>query len=253
MRPETYTRGMTPPRILLVEDETAIAETLQFALTREGMRVQHCGLAREAQALLAREAVDLVVLDVGLPDGNGMDLLRQLRQGPAPANALPVMLLTARGDEIDRVTGLELGADDYVVKPFSPREVAARIKTILRRAQTPATAGPTATRPPDAAPTAPANPFQHDLAGLRIRFHGSWLGLTPSEYRLLSTLLSRPGRVFSRAQLLDALGDAKEDNSERTVDSHIRSLRAKLRAVNAQDDPVQTHRGFGYRMNLPET
>lgn len=243
---------MTPPRILLVEDETAIAETLQFALTREGMQVRHCRLAQEAQALLARETVDLLVLDVGLPDANGLDVLRQLRQAAGPTSTLPVMLLTARGEEIDRVTGLELGADDYVVKPFSPREVAARIKTILRRAQPPAVSNGTPAPARDDAATAPANPFVHDLAGLRIRFHGSWLALTPSEYRLLSTLLSRPGRVFSRAQLLDALGDAKEDNSERTVDSHIRSLRAKLRAVSAEDDPVQTHRGFGYRLNLPE-
>ena len=239
---------MNPPRILLVEDETAIAETLQFALTRDGMRVQHCRLAQEALALLAREPVDLLVLDVGLPDANGLDLLRQLRQAGPPGNLLPVMLLTARGDEIDRVTGLELGADDYVVKPFSPREVAARIKTILRRAQPPSVASAATA----AKEEAPANPFLHDLAGLRIRFHGTWLGLTPSEYRLLSTLLSRPGRVFSRAQLLDALGDAKEDNSERTVDSHIRSLRAKLRSVSETQDPVQTHRGFGYCLNLPD-
>jgi two-component system catabolic regulation response regulator CreB len=239
---------MSTPRILLIEDEAAIADTLLFALNREGMQVQWCRLAQEGEAALAREPADLVILDVGLPDASGMDVLRRLRQPGQPLHALPVMLLTARGDEIDRILGLELGADDYVVKPFSPREVAARIKTILRRA---------AIAPiPPAAPAAsnglavPATPaFQHDLAGLRIRFHGQQLALTPSEYRLLATLLDKPGRVFSRAQLLDALSDSAEDNSERTVDSHIRSLRAKLRAVSSTDDPVQTHRGFGYSLN----
>jgi two-component system catabolic regulation response regulator CreB len=244
---------MSPPRILLIEDEAAIADTLLYALAREGMQVQWCRLARDGEALLAQEPVDLLILDVGLPDASGMEVLRRLRQPTHGLHALPVMLLTARSDEIDRVIGLELGADDYVVKPFSPREVAARIKTILRRVGA-RSAGTTHSVQMPAANNGEASPapvFQHDLAGLRIRYHGSLLALTPSEYRLLVTLLDKPGRVFSRAQLLDALGDAKEDNSERTVDSHVRSLRAKLRAVSSADDPVQTHRGFGYCLNLP--
>ncbi|MBE9608370.1 two-component system response regulator CreB [Chitinilyticum piscinae] len=228
-----------PARILLIEDEPAIADTLQFALQRDGHAVQWAALARDGEATLAAGGIDLLILDVGLPDDSGFEVLKRLRRHN---ETLPVLLLTARAEEFDRILGLELGADDYVVKPFSPREVAARVKAILKRsAANPAT---------HSAVDNIQQGFQHDTQGLRILYRGQPLALTPSEYRLLSTLLAHPGRVYSRAQLLDALGEAAEDSFERTIDSHIKSLRAKLRAITPDADPIATHRGFGYALEL---
>src|SRR5690606_1844891 len=153
---------------------------------------------------------------------------------------VPVMFLTARSEEIDRVVGLEIGADDYVVKPFSPREVAARVKAILKRV---------APREPSAAP--PAGAFRIDDAAFRIHYHEQALSLTRHEFRLLRTLLGQPRRVFSRELLLDALGVASEAGYERNIDSHIKSLRAKLRAVAPAAEPIQTHRGLGYSYEPP--
>ena len=148
---------------------------------------------------------------------------------------LPVIFLTARSEEIDRVVGLEIGADDYVVKPFSPREVAARVKAILKRVA------------PREAPAASApRTFQIDDAAFRIHYHGQALSLTRHEFRLLRTLLGQPRRVYAREQLLDALGVASEAGYERNIDSHIKSLRAKLRQVAVDAEPIQTHRGLGY-------
>ncbi|MNQ53052.1 Transcriptional regulatory protein CreB [compost metagenome] len=147
-----------------------------------------------------------------------------------------MLFLTARNAEIDRVVGLEIGADDYVVKPFSPREVAARVRAILKR---------TVPREPAPAPAA-GGPFQVDGERVRIHYHGQPLGLTRHEFRLLQALLAQPERVFSREQLLDALGVASEAGYERNIDSHIKSLRAKLRQVAPAAEPIQTHRGLGY-------
>ena len=148
---------------------------------------------------------------------------------------LPVIFLTARSEEIDRVVGLEIGADDYVVKPFSPREVAARVKAILKRVA------------PREAPAASApSTFQIDDAAFRIHYHGQALSLTRHEFRLLRALLGQPRRVYSREQLLDALGVASEAGYERNIDSHIKSVRAKLRAIDPSEEPIQTHRGLGY-------
>ncbi len=148
-----------------------------------------------------------------------------------------MIFLTARNAEIDRVVGLEIGADDYVVKPFSPREVAARVKAILKR---------TAPREAPAPAVIGNGPFEVDEERFRIRYRGHPLSLTRHEFRLLQTLLGRPERVFSREQLLDALGVAAEAGYERNIDSHIKSLRAKLRQVNEPAEPIQTHRGLGY-------
>jgi two-component system catabolic regulation response regulator CreB len=216
-------------RILIVEDEPAIADTLRFALEREGFCVSWCQLAREAESALAKGA-DLLLLDVGLPDESGFDLLRRIRR----TSDVPVLMLTARTDEVDRVVGLEIGADDYVVKPFSPREVVARVKAILKR-------------------SAPGrrivgSGFEHDEGGRRLSYQGKWLALTASEYRLLAVLTESPGRVFSRSQLLDALGDAAEGILERTIDSHVKSLRSKLKTISPDVDPIETHRGFGYSL-----
>ncbi|XXF08246.1 two-component system response regulator CreB [Pseudomonas sp. D2-3] len=221
--------------ILIVEDEAAIADTLVYALQAEGFTTRWSTLGGEALALLEREACDLVILDVGLPDISGFEACKRLRR----FSEVPVMFLTARNDEIDRVVGLEIGADDYVVKPFSPREVAARVKAILKRV---------APREPVARPS--EGPFRLDGERVRIDYHGQPLSLTRLEFQLLHCLLGQPERVFSREQLLDALGVAADVGYERNIDSHIKSLRAKLRQVAPQAEPIQTHRGLGYSLRL---
>lgn len=216
-------------RILLVEDEVAIADTLLFALSSEGFDAQRVALAGAALRRLREEPFDLVILDVGLPDMTGFEACKQLRQ----FSAVPVMFLTARGEEIDRVVGLEIGADDYVVKPFSPREVVARVRAILKRSARPAV-------------RTEHHEFEVDVRGLCIHYRGQPLKLTALEFRLLQQLLALPGQVQSREQLLAALGIAPEAGYERNVDSHIKALRAKLREVAPEREPIQTHRGFGY-------
>jgi two-component system, OmpR family, catabolic regulation response regulator CreB len=222
------------PRVLVVEDEIAIADTLQFALQAEGFATHWTRLAGEALALQRAEPSDLVILDVGLPDMSGFEACKVLRQ----FSNVPVIFLTARAAEVDRVVGLEIGADDYVVKPFSPREVTARVRAILKRSGSAA--------PPAPAPAPQAAEFQVDEGRARIAFLGQPLKLTPLEFRLLQKLLSQPQRVWSREQLLAALGQPADAGYERNVDTHIKSLRAKLRDVDAGREPVQTHRGFGY-------
>lgn len=224
-------------QIVLIEDEPAIADTLRFALQREGWKVFHFGLAHAGEVYLAKHHADLVILDVGLPDDSGFEVLKRVRR----SSDVPVLLLTARAEEFDRILGLELGADDYVVKPFSPREVAARVRAILKRSRI---------QPPIQMPVASTNLFVHDVAAKRVAFSGSKLILTPSEYHLMIALLARPGHILSRSQLLDALGDTAEDSFERTIDSHIKSLRAKLRQIRSDLDPIATHRGFGYALDV---
>lgn len=224
------------PAVLIVEDEPRIAEPLMFALEREHFAVTHVTLGQQALDAVAGQAVDLVVLDVGLPDMNGFDVLKQLRQH----SELPVLFLTARQDEVDRILGLELGGDDYVTKPFSPREVVARIRAILKRL------GPKSDIDID---TDKATPWQVDDRGLRVFFRHTELSLTRSEYRILTTMVQRPGQVFSRAQLLD-ICDSDEDSFERSVDTHIKTLRAKLRPLNG-DHLIVTRRGIGYLLDTP--
>jgi two-component system catabolic regulation response regulator CreB len=215
------------PSILIVEDEIAIAETLLFALQGEGFGARRVSLAQEALAALRTSAVDLVILDVGLPDMSGFECCKALRQ----FSLVPVMFLTARAEEVDRVVGLEIGADDYVVKPFSPREVVARVRAILKR-----TSG---------ASRLPAE-FEVDLPRLAIRYRGHALKLTALEFRLLQQFAGSPERVFSREELLAAVGAATDAGYERNVDTHIKALRAKLREIAPGAEPIQTHRGFGY-------
>lgn len=217
--------------ILIVEDEASIADTLIFALQAEGFATHWLSLAGVALEYLATTPVDLVILDVGLPDISGFEACKRLRR----FSEVPVIFLTARDAEIDRVVGLEIGADDYVVKPFSPRELAARVKAILKRVA-----------PRAAATVEPGGPFQVDTQRVRIHYHSQLLTLTRHEFRLLECLLGQPQRVFSREQLLVALGVAAEAGYERNIDSHIKSLRAKLRQIAAAAEPIQTHRGLGY-------
>lgn len=225
------------PHILIVEDEAAIADTLIFALQGEGFTTTWLSLGQEALAHQRQTPADLIILDIGLPDITGFETCKQLRR----FSEVPVMFLSARDGEIDRVVGLEIGADDYVSKPFSPREVAARVKAILKRLQP---------RVPPAAEPPAAGPFRFDELRQQIHYHGQLLPLTRHELKLLAVLLSQPERVFSREQLLDATGVSAEAGYERTVDSHIRSLRAKLREVREGSEAIQTHRGLGYSLRL---
>ena len=231
--------------VLIVEDEQAIADSIAYALRTDGFTPRHVTLGEQALAVLRSEAApQLVVLDIGLPDMSGLEVCRRLRQ----FSEVPVIFLTARSDEIDRIVGLEIGADDYDTKPFSPRELVARIRVILRRAgvaQAPRETGMTI-----AAPVAPAAPARFELRALeaKVLFHGQPLDLTRYEYLLLKTLLEHPGHVLSRAQLMARVWSAAPDTLERTVDAHVKSLRAKLRAIDAQADPIHTHRGLGYSL-----
>lgn len=226
------------PKILLIEDETAIADTVLYALSTEGFEAEHVTLGEAGLAALRERAFDLAVLDVGLPDANGFDLCRQLRT----FSDIPVIFLTARASEIDRVVGLEIGADDYLTKPFSPRELVARIRVILRRLAKPGNGHPT--------PEATGSAFRIDADQARIWFHGAILDLTRYEYLLLKTLLAQPERVFSREHLLQQVWTAPEHTLDRTVDTHIKTLRAKLRSAHADSDPIRTHRGLGYSLTL---
>ncbi len=234
-------------RLLLLEDDPAIARTVAYALERDGLAVTHSLLVHDARQQLQRTRFDLLVLDVGLPDGSGLDLLRDVRSA-APTAAIPVLMLSAHGEEIDRVLGLELGADDYLTKPFSPRELAARVKALLRRAGHGSGTGP---GHPASAPAASAAALFHDdEAGQRISLRGQALPLTRREYRLLSHLLRGAGRIHSRDALLAAAWGDDSESTDRTVDTHIKTLRAKLREVDPAREYISTHRGMGYCIDL---
>ncbi len=229
-----------PQSILIIEDEAAIADTLAYALKTEGYVPQWCALGTEGLARLRTGDFALVILDVGLPDMSGFEVCRQLRA----FSEVPVIFLTARSDEVDRIVGLEIGADDYVTKPFSPREVAARVRVILRRCQARNTV------PDDVVPGC----FELDAQRARVRYCGNLLDLTRYEYLLLQTLLEHPERIFSRAELMDRVWRDAFDTSDRTVDTHIKTLRAKLKGVRDDLEPISTHRGMGYSITncLPD-
>lgn len=220
------------PVVLIVEDEPAIADTIQYALETEGCAPKVVRAGAPVLNILEKEEIDLIVLDVGLPDINGFDLCKRIRR----KFKIPVIFLTARSDEIDRVVGLEIGGDDYVVKPFSPRELAARVKAVLRR-----------TRPEKGA-VSNDTVFHLDEAKRRIRYHGCLLELSRYEYNLLATFIRRPGIVFTREKLMEMVWEAPEASMDRTVDAHIKNIRVKLKAVNSETDPIVTHRGTGYAL-----
>ncbi|MGY3879152.1 beta-lactam response regulator transcription factor BlrA [Aeromonas enteropelogenes] len=218
--------------IWLVEDEASIADTLIYALQTDGFEVEWFMLGQQLLTSLAQAQPDFLILDVGLPDISGFELCKQVR---ARSN-VPLMFLTARSEEIDRLIGLEIGADDYVAKPFSPREVCARVRVILRRSQ----------------PTAPKQSaaLTLDEERARIHFHGQPLVLTRYEYLLLKTLMQSPGRVYSRQQLMDLVWQDAEESLDRTVDTHIKTIRAKLREQDPDANLILTHRGLGYSLEL---
>ena len=225
------------PRILLVEDEPAIADTLIYALGTECFEVSHSLTGAGALRAAADSHYDLAILDIGLPDMTGLDVCRKLREN----SPIPILFLTARDGEVDRILGLELGGDDYVTKPFSPREIVARVRAILRRSAS----------TPSITPESSTAPLSHDSAAMRIQCHGKDLDLTAHEYKLLLVLMEKPGRVFTRDQLLDKAWQDPGAVTDRTIDAHIKSIRAKLRiAREGAEDLIETRRGLGYLLSL---
>lgn len=219
-------------QIVIVEDEPAIADTIQYALETEGFRTLLLDCGRSLLTLLTTESIDLIILDVGLPDISGFELCKEIRK----SNNVPIIFLTARADEIDRVVGLEIGGDDYVIKPFSPREVTARVKAVLRRS---GSAGKTVLE---------RQTFVLDEAKRQFRYLGHALSLSRYEYEILCLLTRRPGQVFSRQQIMELAWEEPDASMERTVDAHVRNLRAKLKVVAPEHDPIVTHWGVGYSL-----
>jgi len=225
-----------PIHLYVVEDDPALREMLASYLEKQGLAVTAMAHAEEMLRRMHRLRPDLIVLDVMLPGMSGLDACRQLR---IEGDRVPVILLTARVEEVDRVLGLEMGADDYLIKPFSPREMVARVRALLRRA---------AMSPPVPAPAAPPL-FEVDDAGQRIRYAGRWLSLTRLEHGLLRTLLAAPARIHRREALLDAVWGPGSEATDRNVDTQVKTLRAKLREVTPGSDPIVTHRGLGYGLD----
>ncbi len=219
-------------RILIVDDEPAIVDAIQYALETEGFETVcfSCGLP--VLEALKEHPADLIVLDIGLPDISGFDLCKEIRR----KSPIPIIFLTARADEIDRIVGLEIGGDDYITKPFSPREVSARVKAVLRR---------TCTNNHD---STNHEAFAVNESKRQISFYGTVLDLSRYEYEILKTFIRRPGHVLSRDQLMNMVWEQPECSLDRTIDAHIKNIRAKLRSIRPDTDPIVTHRGMGYSL-----
>jgi two-component system, OmpR family, response regulator len=221
--------------ILLVDDEESVQKLLAYPLEREGFRVLQARDGQEALERFASETVDLVVLDVMLPKLDGLEVCKRLRA----ESQVPIIMLTARDDELDKVLGLELGADDYITKPFSIREFRSRVRALLRRAAVP--------RQADAGDVISAGALEIDLARRAVEARGGQVQLTYVEFELLRTLASHPGRVYSRRMLLEALWGSADYREPRTIDVHVRHLREKLEEDPAEPEYILTVRGVGYR------
>ncbi len=231
---------MSKARILLVDDDPHLREMLGYALRREGYELSEAGDGAEALRSFAQQPADLVVLDIMMPELDGLEVCRQLRR----SSRVPIVFLSSKAEELDRVLGLELGGDDYVTKPFSPRELVSRVRAVLRRSQAP--------------PLPPAEdqavsevmsmgPLRLDSQAHRCTVNGVDLGLTLTEFRMLQALLSAPGRAYSRDELVDRSYEGRHFVSGRTVDSHVRRIRAKLRDAG-MDDVIETVHGLGFRL-----
>ena len=230
---------MAAHKILIVEDEAPIREMIAFHLARAGYETLEAADCREARQLLADEQPDMAIIDWMLPDMSGLELTRSLKRDKANDD-LTIIMLTARADEYDKVAGLESGADDYITKPFSPRELVARIQAVLRRAGG------------SDGETISSGVLELDSAGHRVSANSNEVKLGPTEYRLLKFLMMHPDRVYGRAQLLDRVWGANVYVEERTVDVHVRRLRKALASQGA-DDYIQTVRGAGYRFSTRST
>ena len=224
------------PHILVVEDEAALVELLRYNLEEEGFRVSDAADGEAALAAVAEDKPDLIVLDLMLPLISGLEICRQLRRRPE-TRGLPIIMLTARGEESDRIRGLDSGADDYVTKPFSPSELVARVRAVLRRA-----------RPALAQDSLGYGELVMDLAKRRVTREGRAIHLSPTEFRLLQYFMEHPGRVFSREQLLDAVWGLDAEVEPRTVDAHIRRLRKALND-GGKADLIRTERAAGYALD----
>jgi two-component system response regulator RegX3 len=224
------------PAVLVVDDEPAIRESLAFALRRDGFEISEAASLREARAGVA--SADLIILDLVLPDGNGLEFLRSLRA----RTDVPVIILTSRDEETDRVVGLEIGADDYVLKPFSPREVAARVRAVLRRSSRSAGAHPEEEKP------LRKDGLCLDLRTRKATVAETELGLSRTEFNLLTLFLRSPGRVFDRGQILEAVWGSEVVVGDRTVDVHVKALRRKIEEAGGDPRVLETVRGVGYRL-----
>lgn len=219
-------------RILIVDDEPAIVDAIQYVLETEGFETVCFSSGMPVMEALSEHPADLVILDIGLPDISGFDLCREIRR----KSPIPIIFLTARADEIDRIVGLEIGGDDYITKPFSPREVSARVKAVLRR---------TGLNNHD---TASLETFSVNESKRQISYYGKILDLSRYEYDILKTFIRRPGHVLTRDQLMDLVWEQPECSLDRTIDAHIKNIRAKLRRIRPDADPIITHRGMGYSL-----
>lgn len=237
MNPPTPTpAAQASRRILIVEDDLRIADMLDNYLKAQGYATAIVSNGLQVAPEVQRMPPALVLLDIMLPGQDGVEVCRELRR----FSDVPIIMVTARVDEIDRLIGLEVGADDYVCKPFSPREVVARIKALLRRAEG------------RLAPGMPAHGFRVDDNAMRIAWEEHWLGLTPLEFRLFKKLLSRPGHVFSRNALLESVHEDFRDTTDRAIDSHIKNLRRKIGKVRPQGSAIASVYGMGYRFDPDE-
>jgi DNA-binding response OmpR family regulator len=220
--------------ILVVEDEMKIARLVRDYLEHAGFDVIVTGDGDTALASARGTKPDLVVLDLGLPGRDGLDVTRELRR----SSNVPIVMLTARGDESDRVVGLELGADDYLVKPFSPKELVARVRAVLRRTASTRVSGPEVVRAAD---------VEVDVPRMRVSVGGRKVDLTPTEFQLLATFVKEPGRVFTRAQLLDSVHGVALESYERAIDAHVKNIRKKIEPTPGRPRYLLTVHGVGYR------
>ena len=223
--------------VLLIEDEPAIAETVVYALESENIPCKWMSTGNAAIESVKDENPILILLDIGLPDISGFDLFKSLKQ----YSHSPIVFLTSRHSDIDQVLGLELGADDYITKPFSPRVLTARVRTHLRRASS---------TPEE---TTPSQLFEHDKASARIRLHGKTMDLSRYEYGVLALLIDHPERIYSREQLMDIIWKRPEESFDRTVDTHIKTIRQKIKDIDQTLNPIKTRRGLGYCYEAPKS
>lgn len=229
--------------VLLVDDEKRIREVVEYALVKAGFRVTAISEGEPALDLVASDPPDLIVLDIGLPGIDGLELCRRIRA----RGSIPILFLSARSDEVDRIVGLELGGDDYLVKPFSPRELVARVRAVLRRFDAAEERSASSGKP--AARVLCVGKLEIDPERFDVRFDGSRISLTATEFAVLCALYERPGVVLSRGQLMQRAYTTDIHVTERTLDTHVRRIRAKFRAHGG--DPISTVHGVGYKAQEP--